>query len=291
MKEFLTRFLLIPFLYFISILPFWVLYGLSDFLYFVFYYVVGYRKKVVMTNLRNSFPEKSQEELKLIAKKFYKHLTDLTLETIKGATISKKELLKRMRIRPPSYFEVLYKKNTSCIVFMSHYNNWEWVCDAADISAPQKAQCVYKPLSNRAFEKFTNNIRTRFGTRTITMNDTLRVMLKYKNECTATAFISDQAPANPTNSLWISFMGQDTPFMTGAEKIGSKLNCAALYLHVIKVKRGYYECEIEVFADNIASHPENEITSKYVSILEKEIREKPEFWIWSHRRWKHSREN
>lgn len=265
------------------------MYGLSDFLYFVFYYLIGYRKKVVMNNLRNSFPEKTEKERIKIAKKFYSHLTDLTLETIKGATIGKKQLLKRMTIRPPSCLDELNKKNVSCIVYMSHYNNWEWVCDSADLSAPQKAQCVYKPLSSVAFEKFTNKIRTRFGTRTITMNDTLRVMVKYKNECTASAFINDQAPANPTNSLWLNFLNQDTPFMTGAEKIGAKLNMAAVFLHVIKVRRGYYECETELFSNNIANHPENFITTKYAEIVEKEIRDKPEFWIWSHRRWKHKR--
>lgn len=286
------RIFIYPFLWIISILPFPVLYAISDFIAFLLYKVIGYRRIIVQTNLRNSFPDKSENERKQIEKRYYSFMADLIVETIKTMTISKKELLKRMKLEDDGLFEKLRLQGKSCVVVMSHCGNWEWVCASAQPSVheQQKAQCVYKTLSNPSWDQWFYNVRSRFGTKPFPMKKTLRVMMETKNQITATAFIGDQNPSNGKNAYWTRFLNQDTCFMTGSEKIARKMNHTVLYLSVSRVRRGWYICKPHVLCENPSETQEFEITERIVQFTEKDIQQKPEFWLWSHRRWKHKKD-
>lgn len=276
-----------PVLWIISIIPFPVLYRFSDLLSFVLHYIVRYRIAVVKGNLKASFPDKSQKELARIERKYYVHLTDLILETIKGMSISKSTLLKRMKLMDKQYFDQQMKLNKSTIVVMSHCGNWEWVCLAAQISVEQHAQCVYKTLSNSDWDEWFFNTRSRFGTAPFTMEKTLRVMTANSHLCCATAFIGDQNPSTGKTAYWTRFLNQDTPFMQGSEKIARKLNQDVVYMKITKLKRGYYTCEVQPLASESAKTKDGEITDLIVKAIENDILSQPQNWLWSHKRWKH----
>lgn len=284
------RLFVYPLLWLISILPFRLLYGLSNLLYLLLYSILGYRVKVVRGNLERSFPEKSTKERRTIERKFYKHLADMMLETIKGMSISESELRKRMKLSDPSLFEKLAAEGKSVIVVMSHCGNWEWVCLAADISAPQHAQCVYKTLSSPNWEQWFYKVRSRFGTEPFPMEKTLRHMSANAHKLTATAFIGDQNPANGKNAYWTTFLNQDTCFMQGSEKIAKKFGHAVIYLQAEKVARGYYVCHTNMLCDTPSQTSDGEITEMIARATEKDIISQPENWLWSHRRWKHKRD-
>jgi len=286
----LFRLTVYPLLWLISILPFPILYLFSNFICFLLYNVIGYRKAIVRANLQNSFPLKSNSERKYIEKAFYKHLADLILETIKGMTISKSSLLQRLALTNPEIFESLYADKRSCIVVMSHCGNWEWVCTVAQLSAPHHAQSVYKTLSNASWDSWFYKIRSRYGTQTFPMEKTLRVMTENANLITATAFIGDQNPANGKNAYWTTFLNQDTCFMMGSEKIARKMDQCVYYLQVRKVKRGFYTAEMILLCEQPKETKEGEITEMIARATERDIVEDPAYWLWSHRRWKYKRE-
>lgn len=244
---------------------------------------------MVTQNLRNAFPEKSEQEIRQIRDKFYKHLCDLFLETFKTLTISKKKMLAHCSFDSESLTLVnkLYTEQKSAILVMGHLGNWEWGGNTFSLSCQQQLYVIYHPLTNRYFNTFTYNMRGRFGTKLIAMKDTFREMVKLRNEVNATAFIADQAP-NPHNAHWMTFLHQDTPVFLGTEKIAEKMKYPILYISIRKVKRGYYK----LFAEEIilpATTEPGTITELHTRILEKDIQSQPENWLWSHRRWKHKR--
>lgn len=278
----------LPFIYLLSILPFRVLYGLSDFIYFMLYHVLKYRRKVVSENLRNSFPEKSKAELKKIEQEFYSYLCDLIVETIKTLTISKKEALARFKINDNFLFEKLYAEKKNIILVMGHLGNWEWARLSLSLSSNFQLYGIYKPLSNKYFNQFMYKMRSRFGTKLIAMNDTYREMLKNKNEMNITAFIADQTPS-PDNAYWTSFMNQETPIFRGTEKIAQKLNYAVVFANINRRKRGYYEASAELLFEYPKLTAAGVISEAHTRHLEQEIIKQPEIWLWSHRRWKHKK--
>lgn len=278
-----------PLLWLISMMPFPFMYVFSTFISFLLYRIIGYRKKIVRINLANSFPEKSDKERLAIEKAFYKHLADLMLETIKGMTISAKTLLSRMYLDNPEVFEKLNNDKRSSIIVMSHCGNWEWVCDAAQISAPQQAQCVYKTLTNKNWDAWFFFVRSRFGTQAFPMEKILRAMIDNSHLVTATAFIGDQNPSSGKNAWWGNFLNQDTCFMMGSEKIARKLDHSVYYLEVRKRKRGYYNAHLKLLCSNPTETHDGDITELIVRATEQDIKEQPETWLWSHRRWKHKR--
>lgn len=284
-----SYYIVFPFLYLISLLPFWLLYGLSDFFFVIMYYVLGYRKKVVMQNLRNSFPDKSEKELKKIAIAFYRYLCDLFLETFKTLTISKQEMFVRCKINAVSQklFDTYYAQQKSVIIVMGHFGNWEW---AGNVFGDNKHQLyvLYHQLSNPYFNNLVIKMRTRFGTKLIEMKSTLRDMVANRKEINATAFIADQT-SFPENAYWTTFLNQDTPVFIGTEKIASKFNYPVLYVSVKRIKRGYYEIFAETLFEVPKETKEGEISEAHTRRLEKDIIEQPEIWLWSHRRWKHKR--
>lgn len=281
---------LLPFLYLISLLPFPVFYLFSDFIYFLLYRVVGYRKKVVFENLKNSFPEKSYNELKKIEKDFYRYLCDLFLETIKTLTISRSEAIKRCKFNAKTtlLFNELANKNQSCIIVMGHYGNWEWAGNSFSLQCKQQLYVIYHPLSNKYFNKLMYDLRTRFGTKLYAMKDTMREMIRNKNEVNATAFIADQTPS-PDSAYWTTFMNQDTPVFWGTEKIAQKLNYPIVYITIKKIKRGYYEVDSELLINEPKNTSLGEISELHTRKLESDIITQPSIWLWSHRRWKHKK--
>jgi KDO2-lipid IV(A) lauroyltransferase len=287
MKKFLYHIYSIP-LYLLAFLPFPLLYLLSDGLCFFAFNLIGYRKKVVYGNLRNSFPNYSEKEIHAIAKKFYSHLFDTILETFKLLTISKKELKKHGVYTNLEVMEEIINQNKSFVILTGHMGNWEWLPTIWHLEGKANIVGIYHKLSSPFFEWFTKNMRERFGIQMITMENTLRGMIANKNKLTGTGFISDQTPS-AENAYWIQFLNQDTPVFLGAEKLAKKFNYPVVYCHVIKPRRGYYEIKIEIITTEPQATTDYFITEKFNKLLELDIINQPEIWLWSHRRWKHNR--
>ncbi len=283
-------YLCLPFIYLLAILPFPLLYFFSTGVFFIIYHVLRYRRKIVRQNLVKSFPEKQLQEIREIELRFYRYFCDLFLETFKTLTISKEAMVKHCEFTPEtlSIFNQLAEENQSFMVVMGHFGNWEWGGNTFSIYCRHQLYVIYHPLANKYFNGLVYRMRTRFGTRLIPMKDTLRDMLKNRNELTATAFIADQSPL-PDRAYWMNFLNQDTPVFLGIEKIALKIRYPIVYITIRRVKRGYYR----VFADRIELPSRLEasgtITEIHTRKLENDIRSQPENWLWTHRRWKHVR--
>jgi len=274
----------------ISLLPFPLLYALSDVLYVVLYYLVGYRKKVVMQNLKNSFPEKSNEERVRIAKKFYHHFCDLTLESLKMFTISASDAEKRMVYHNTELTDGYFKRGKSMIVAMAHYNNWEMVAVTVDAATHQQGYAIYKPLTNAYFDKKVRVSREKYGLKMIHNRTVKEDFDRLKNELTSTYFLIDQAPSFHSKPYWTTFLNQETGVLTGTEKYAKTYDYPIVYLDIQKVKRGYYSSTFVDVTDSPRSYRDGELTEMVTRMLEKQIIEKPEFWLWSHKRWKRKKE-
>jgi KDO2-lipid IV(A) lauroyltransferase len=274
----------------LSLLPLRILYLFSDLVYLILYYVVSYRRKVVSINLKNSFPEKTDEERKTIEKKFYRHLADLIVEILKLTHMSDKEQNKRFTYSNLEVIDKLREEKRDIIAVMGHYNNWEWPT-LLPAYLKYKTIIIFKPLQNKYFNGFFNNQRSKHGIVLTPTSLIIREIIKYKinNIITFSVFISDQIPAKGDIKYWTTFLNQDTAVFTGAGKIAAKYDMAVVFFHVQKIKRGYYNLDIELLHEHTAGLSEEDITETHVRRLEEIIREKPEFWIWSHRRWKHKK--
>jgi KDO2-lipid IV(A) lauroyltransferase len=274
----------------ITLLPLPVLYIFSDFLYFLLYYFPSYRKKVVATNLKNSFPEKTEEELKFIEKKFYKHLADLFIETLKLSHMSKSQLMRRFTVSNIGIIDKLLEDKRDTVAVFGHYNNWEWFT-SLPLYTKYNAVSIYKPLQNKFFDRFLNDLRSKNGMVLTPMSNIIREIINNKknNINTISAFVSDQTPVKTEIKYWTTFLNQDTPVYMGTEKVASKYDMAIVFFHIQKIKRGYYNLNIELLFDHTAGLPDHLITETHVRRLEEIIVEKPEYWIWSHRRWKHKK--
>jgi KDO2-lipid IV(A) lauroyltransferase len=276
----------------ITLLPLRVLYLFADLLYLLLYYFPSYRRKVVAANLKNAFPEKSPEELLKIEKKFYKHLADLFIETFKLTHMSRNELKRRFIVTNPGIIKKLTEEGKDIVAVCGHYNNWEWLT-AIPLYTDIKCVSIYKPLKSKLFDKFINNIRKKHGMVLTPMSNIVREIIMDRNNGirTISAFISDQTPAKNDIKFWTRFLSQDTPVYLGAEKIAAKYDMSVVYFNIQKIKRGYYTLTSEVLFEHTSGLPEHTVTEAHVRRLEELIRENPEYWIWSHRRWKHKREN
>lgn len=274
----------------ITLLPFRVLYFFSDFLYLVLYYILSYRRKVVAENLRNSFPEKSAGELRVIEKKFYHHLADLFIEILKLTHMSKEESLERMTITNVELLERLFSEGRDVVAVIGHYNNWEWL-KSLIFHTQHQTVSIYKPLQNKRFDNFLLGLRNREGMILTPMSLIVREILEARKAGRRSiySFITDQTPPRTDIKYWTTFMNQDTPVYLGVEKIASKYDMSVVFFNVQKLKRGYYNYTVELLFDHTAGLPEHVITERHVRRLEEIIREKPEYWIWSHRRWKHKK--
>ncbi len=286
----LSYYLCLPFLYLVSLLPFPLLYLLSDMLFVLLFYVLRYRRKIVSSNLKRSFPSFSEKERQAIERRFYRYFCDLLLETFKTLTFSPAQASARCRFdaHTVQLFDRLDQEKRSFIIVMGHFGNWEWAGSAFSLRFPQPLYVIYHPLSNPYFDRLIYRMRTRFGTRLYAMKDTFREMVKNRREVNATAFIADQTPS-PERAWWTTFLHQDTPIFMGTEKIAQKLNLPVVYVSVNRKKRGYYEISTEMLTEHPETTQEGEITELHTRKLEKDILHQPEIWLWSHRRWKHKR--
>ncbi|MBS1532225.1 MAG: lysophospholipid acyltransferase family protein [Bacteroidetes bacterium] len=273
-------------LYLLSLLPFWILYLISDLIFFILYYLVGYRRKVVQENLRNSFPEKTEEERRQIEKKYFKYMADLMLETIKSASMSEKQVRRRMVCTNPELMEHYFSQGKSIIAAAGHYGNWELACLTFGFLTDKKRLVVYKPQTSEIFTDFFNRTRSRFGTTMISMKQILRKMIEYKNELTFLVLAADQTPARNEALYFTTFLNQPTAVFIGVEKLTTIRDCVVIFYRIDLVKRGHYTYTFVPLIEKPKDTKPFEITKIQVSYLESLIREKPEYWLWSHRRWK-----
>ena len=254
------------------------------------YYGFGYRKQVIRTNLKNSFPEKTEAEIIKIEKKFYHFFCDMTLETFKTLTISKEKMLKRCTLDPSAakVLGQLATDNQSAIIVMGHQGNWEWAGNTFSLTCKQQLYVIYHPLTNPYFNGLICRMRERFGSKLIPMKDTFKEVIRNRNELTATAFIADQSP-NPVKAHWMNFLNQDTSVFTGTEKIALKMKYPIVFVSVERLSRGFYTLKAELLQSPPYDEIEGQITETHTRRLEKEIIAHPETWLWSHNRWKHKR--
>lgn len=270
----------------LSHLPFSLLYLFSDLLYFLLYKVLGYRQKVVRTNLQNSFPEKTPGEIKNLERAFYSHFFDLIVESVKLFSISKEELNRRSRILNPEVLDRFYDEGKSIIIVGSHYNNWE--LGAAILSNQVKHHIIgiYSPMSNKFFEDKILRSRSKFGMEMLSTKKVKEGFESHKNELTATIFATDQSPTYSKNVHWTLFLNQPSAIPLGAESYAREYNFPLVYMFITKVKRGYYEMEARVLEANPTQTRPGEITERHVRWLEDRIKDTPQFWLWTHKRWK-----
>jgi Kdo2-lipid IVA lauroyltransferase/acyltransferase len=287
MMQAVTFYLIYPFIYLLASASFRTLYALSDFFYHILR-LTGYRKKVVLANLRNSFPEKTEAEINQIAKDYYRYLCDLILETLKTLKMTAAETQERVTFHKTTWLDKLYAEHKSIIIVMGHYGNWEWAGPSFTLNTNYQLVVIYRPLSNVYFEKMMVGMRTRFGTKITPVNQTLRDMVANRKDVTATAFIADQT-ATKKNAYWTTFLNQDTAVFTGPEKLAKKFNYPVVYMKVDRPRRGYYEVTPELLFENPATTQDDEISEVFTKRVEQDIIANPSIWLWSHRRWKHKR--
>lgn len=273
----------------LSLLPFRVLYLISDFLYFVLYRLIGYRTAVVRQNLEHSFPEKSASEINVLEKEFYHHLCDVIVETFKSFTIGNKEILKRMVVENPELPDHYFSEGRSVLVGGGHYNNWEWIATSLDQQIKHKTCALYTPLSNKFFENKMLKTRGKFGLTMVSIKRTAAFFEESKNVPTATIFGIDQSPRNPDRCYWMHFLNQETGVLFGLEKYAKEYNYPVLFCAIDKIKRGYYSVRFSLVTDHPQETPHGWIIEDSTQRLEQQIITQPQYWLWSHKRWKHKR--
>jgi Kdo2-lipid IVA lauroyltransferase/acyltransferase len=273
----------------ISLLPFPVLYIVSDGLFVLFYYVVGYRKEVVVTNLKNSFPEKTEKQIEEITKKFYQHFCDLVLESLKVFTISEKSAKERMIFKNPEVINNYVDKNRSVLLAGGHMNNWELFAVVVASVMEHKAVAIYKPLSSAYFDERMKSTRGKFGLKMLSTKKVNEYFQSETQNLTATIFGIDQSPPFPDKCYWTNFLNQDTGVLFGCEKYAKEYNHAVVYGRINKERRGFYSFEFLDVTDKPQETAHGEIMEMVTRQLEKDIINAPQFWLWTHKRWKHKR--
>lgn len=291
----IAYYLLYGFVYLVSLLPFRGLYLLSDGLYFMVYYIVRYRRKVVRRNLVSSFPEKGIAELQKTERAFYHWFCDYIMETFKLISISKKKFLKHIEFRNVEQLEKCFDEGQSCAAILGHYCNWEWL-SATGLAFSRYPDAVmgliYHPLYNKAFDRLFISIRSALGGTCIPKKDILRYLIKYKQEKKFSLFgyISDQTPKWENIHLWIPFLNHDTPVFTNGEKLMRKMRNAVFYVDMERPSRGHYICTFRLITREPQQLEEFEITRRFFTFLEESIRRQPANYLWTHNRWKRTRE-
>lgn len=275
----------------ISRAPFGLLYGISNICYVILFYFVGYRKQVVMNNLKSSFPEKEDTELKEIQKAFYKHFCDLIIESIKGFTISEEEARKRMTYTGTEVLEELAKKKKSAVMIGGHYANWEWYAITADQQIPHQAVALYTPIKSKYWDTKMKSSRSRFGLKMVSIRGVKQLFEQEKSNLTATIFASDQSPRKPERAYWTTFLNQDTGIQYGAEKFAKEHNMSVVFGTITKLKRGHYTTNYQLLFEEVSDLQDGAIMEAYSQALERQIKADPRYYLWSHKRWKHKRPN
>ncbi len=271
----------------LSFLPLGILFFFSDIVFILTYYIVKYRRKVVNQNLKNSFPNKTERELKDIERKFYHHFTDFIFESIKSISISEKDVIKRTALKNQDLLDKYYKQGKNVLVVCGHYNNWEFYALSLPKRLKHTTYSLYQPLKNKFFDRMLLGSRSRNGMKLIQTNDVISFFREENINPKLMVIVNDQSPTNKHKAYWNTFLNQNTGWNIGPEKLAKKFDYVVLFGHSKKVKRGSYEVEFSLITETPKSTNDEFITDKYSSILERVIQKKPEFWLWSHKRWKH----
>jgi len=269
----------------ISKLPLPIIYLLSDILYLIFL-IFRYRKKVVVENLKRSFPEKTKSERYVIQRKFYRHFADIIAEGIKNLSISESELRKRYVVKNSEILEQLYMQNKSVLLVSGHYNNWEWLICAQNFLFSHQAMGIGMPMTSKFWDKKINEQRQRFGMIVVHSKNFKEYIDKFSNTPLAILTLFDQSPGDSRKSYWMNFLNQQTAVLFGTEMMAHKYNFAVVFYRTKKIKRGFYEMELQLISENPRNKQWGEITEECNHLLEKEIIQKPQYWLWSHKRWK-----
>jgi len=275
--------------YLISLLPYKLIFLISDILYVIAYYLVGYRKTIVFNNLRSSFPEKSEKEIKIIAKKFYHNLCDFIFELIKANYLSFNRLTKTFNYTNIDLINKYYDQGRSILYVGGHIPNWEISGMLLPKLIKHEVIAVYLPLSNNMFDKIMINLRSRFGVKMVSSSQSLRRFIENRKKLTLNLMVADQSPIKSEIHYWTNFLNQDTPIFLGVERIAKKMNYVVVYTRIQRIKRGNYEVSFIPVTENPKETKEFEITEKHTKLLEETIKMYPDNWLWSHRRWKHKR--
>lgn len=282
-----------------ALLPFWVLYLWADFIGWLAFSVIGYRKAVVIDNLKKSFPEKSDQEIKQIARRFYRNLGDIIVESLKVIGLSEKQLQKRVSYKNYHILEDRLKGGSSVIVMTPHSGNWEWLllaCSYLLVKSGFGVDAVYSPLSSQFFDRLMIKIRSKFGADPTPMNMVLRNVIKHKRDKSnprVVAMVADQRPLPNESNYWTEFLHQETAFFIGSERIARKVGFPVVYTSIRRIKRGHYEVNFQEIAappyQKLSSTEDMPIIEQFARLVEKDIQANPDQWLWSHKRWKHKR--
>lgn len=292
MNDILYHIILLP-LKAISLMPFRILYGLSDLVYLILRYIIHYRHSVIKGNLERSFPEKDAMEIRAITGRFYRHLADCIFETIKLLHISDKQLDGHIKVHGGETIERLASDGRPIIVFLGHYGNWEWVQEVTrHYEHPKTNTEIYRPIRNKAIDKLMLRIRSRFGTIAIPQHKAVRALLRMSQERRQflVGFLADQRPNSKNLHNWTTFLNQETAYATGGEEIGRRVGSHFVYLNIEKPLRGHYVMTFQEMSPTTDTSTGNPYTLLFLHLLEKDIRKAPEYWLWSHNRWKFDRE-
>lgn len=285
--------LVVAWLRLLAMLPLPVLHLVGSFLAFLAGDVLRYRRRVILENLRNAFPEKGEREIRKIAGGFYAHLADVTVETIKLLRISDEELLRRCRISQEgqALLKDHFDEGGSLIGLLGHFGNWEWVPPVVSLSLPYPVIPAYRPLKNKVFDKLMLQIRGRYSHELVPKKMVGRAMLRYlrSEKPFIMGLIADQTPS-PQTAYWTSFLSRDTPVYSGPEKLARSTNTPVFFVALRRERRGHYVLHVELMTKEAGKLPEGQLSALFMSLLEREIRQAPSHWLWSHRRWKHRRE-
>jgi len=276
-----------------ALLPLRILYLFSDLFYPIVYYIVGYRKSVVRNNLENSFPDKTEKELRKIERRYYRFFCDIFIESIHEIHFSDADSKRRFIFVGVDQLQEQYNTGKGIMIMTAHYGNWEWGRNFPLFTSEEMPSYqIYKQLSNDKFDKFMYQLRSKYGGINVEKRDLLRSMVKARNEDRQGVYwmISDQTPAEQKIHHWTIFLNQDTPVLTGTEQLARKFDYPVFYAEIKRIKRGYYQCTLIPVSLNPSKTAEFEITDKYMKLLENTINTAPEYWLWSHRRWKYNHE-
>ncbi len=288
--QFLVYIFTYPILWLISKLPFRLLYIFSDCIFFIVYYVIGYRKRTIRKNIALTLTHLSHDERRIVEKKSFRHLCDMFLEMIKTMSITRDEIDKRFSYTNLDVYLDLEKKGKSIAIMISHFASYEW-CISLNHQINHEGFAIYKKINNKYFDKLVRDIRSRFKATLITTKETKTIIEENFNnkKLGIYGFASDQSPKLQSAHHWNTFMGIEVPMQTGAEMLAKKYDMNVVFINIRKVKRGYYESTFEVLSDDVSKVPDYQITDKFIELVEKQITEAPEFYFWSHKRWKHKR--
>ncbi|MCA8961726.1 MAG: lysophospholipid acyltransferase family protein [Planctomycetes bacterium] len=288
MKVWLSR-AAIPLLFLLSRLPLWVLYRLSDVTAVVVYDLLRIRRRVTLENLRLAFPEWTESRRRRVARRYYRHLCDVAFEVVKSLTITAEELTRRAPYCDVEFVHEYHRQRHSVIAVLGHYGNWEWACLTAALFFEQPVVVVYKPLENPVFDALFRKSRERFGVEMVAMKEVGRYFARHQDRHAIHCLAADQAPRRAEVAYWTPFFGIETPVHQGVEKLAIRYDQTLLFVRMSMPSRGHYELHAEPIEEHPGRTAPGEITEKHVRLLEAQIRERPELWLWSHRRWKRRR--